>query len=135
MKKFVMLLTIVLFDLVQSCLHTIVGVGADATVDASTIVTHNDDSTSADFRLWIIPGQNGQKGRLRFVIDPHNYGDFGKYPEVKDYGNGMLVSKFGAPETYAYFHSRHSFINERRSDGRAPSISINLRIFARRPIS
>jgi len=33
---------------------------------------------------------------------------------VKDYGNGMLVSEIPqASETYAYFHSRYSFINEK----------------------
>ena len=34
---------------------TIFAVGKDATTDGSTIVSHNDDSTSADYRLWIIP--------------------------------------------------------------------------------
>ena len=117
MKKFVVLLMIALFvfSAQSSFACTIVGVGADATVDRSTIVTHNDDSTSADFRLWIIPGQEWPEGSTRdLVIDSHNYGDFGKYPEVKDYGNGMLVSEIPqASETYAYFHSRYSFINEK----------------------
>ncbi|HPW02332.1 MAG TPA: hypothetical protein PLQ30_07510, partial [Rectinema sp.] len=80
MKKFVVLLMIALFvfSAQSSFACTIVGVGADATVDRSTIVTHNDDSTSADFRLWIIPGQEWPEGSTRdLVIDSHNYGDFG----------------------------------------------------------
>jgi len=94
---------------------TILGVGADATVDGSTIVTHNDDSTSADFRLWIIPAQKWPEGSMRdLVIDSHNYADYGNYPKIKDYGNGVLVSQIPqAPQTYAYFHSRYSFINEK----------------------
>jgi dipeptidase len=98
---------------VSAC--TILGVGTDATVDGSTIVTHNDDSTGADFRLWITPGQKWPEGSMRdLVIDSHNYGDFSKWPEVKDYGNGVVVAQIPqAKETYAYFHSRYSFLNEK----------------------
>lgn len=92
---------------------TIVLVGKDATTDGSTIATHNDDSSSADFRLWIIPSMEGGEGVKRdLVMDSHNYGDFGDYPNTKDYGNGMLVNEIDQPEdTYAYLHSRYSFIN------------------------
>jgi hypothetical protein len=71
--------------------------------------------TGADFRLWITPGQEWPAGSTRdLVVDSHNYGDFGKYPEVKDYGNGMVVAQIPqAAKTYAYFHSRYSFINEK----------------------
>lgn len=94
---------------------TILGVGADASTDGSTMVTHNDDSTGADFRLWITKGQEWPEGSTRdLVIDSHNYGDFEKFPEVKDYGNGTLVAQIPqAPKTYSYFHSRYSFINEK----------------------
>ena len=94
---------------------TIVSVGKDATVDGSTISTHNDDSTSADFRLWIIPSMEGGEGITRdLVVDSHNYGDFSDYPNTKDYGNGFAVTTIDQPEdTYAYFHSRYSFINEK----------------------
>ena len=37
---------------------TIVAVGNKATVDGSTIITHNDDSSVADFRLKIVPEQD-----------------------------------------------------------------------------
>lgn len=94
---------------------TILAVGKSATADGSTIITHNDDSTSADFRLWIIPGGEWEEGSTRdLVIDSHNYGDYGKYPEVKDYGNGYPVIEIEqAEKTYSYFHSRYSFMNEK----------------------
>lgn len=94
---------------------TIVGVGTEAMSDGSTVVTHNDDSSGADFRLWITPGGKQAPGATRdLVIDSHNYGDFGQYPKVKDYGNGTLVAEIPeAAQTYAYFHSRYSFINEK----------------------
>ena len=51
-------------------------VGKEATADGSTIATHNDDSTGADFRLWIIPSMEGGEGIQRdIVMDSHNYGD------------------------------------------------------------
>lgn len=47
------------------------------------------------------------------VVDSHNYGDYGQYPKVKDYGGGLAITQIPQPEdTYAYFHSRYSFINE-----------------------
>lgn len=118
MKKFltVLAMALVLVMCAQSALAcTIVSVGKDATTDGSTITTHNDDSTSADFRLWIIPSMEGGEGIKRdLVIDSHNYADFSDYPNTKDYGNGMLVAEMDQPEdTYAYFHSRYSFINEK----------------------
>lgn len=117
MKKLVVLLLAIAFlsNMGSAFACTIIGVGADATTDGSAIVTHNDDSTGADFRLWITPGQDWPEGSTRdLVVDSHNYGDFGKYPEVKDYGNGMVVAQIPqAPHTYAYFHSRYSFINEK----------------------
>lgn len=118
MKKFltVLALALCLVMCAQSALAcTIVSVGKDATTDGSTISTHNDDSTSADFRLWIIPSMEGGEGITRdIVVDSHNYGDFSNYPEVVDYGNGYAVAAMDQPEdTYAYFHSRYSFINEK----------------------
>jgi len=94
---------------------TIVAAGTEAMADGSTVVTHNDDSSGADFRLWITPGaKNGPDALRDLVIDSHNYGDFGQYPKVKDYGNGTLVAQIPeAPQTYSYFHSRYSFINEK----------------------
>ena len=120
MKKFrilsVLAMALVMVLFAQSALAcTIVSVGKDATVDGSTISTHNDDSTGADFRLWIIPSMEGGEGIKRdLVVDSHNYGDFSDYPNTKDYGNGFAVTEIDQPEdTYAYFHSRYSFINEK----------------------
>ncbi|HRZ63295.1 MAG TPA: C69 family dipeptidase [Spirochaetia bacterium] len=94
---------------------TVIAVGTEASADGSTIATHNDDSSGADFRLWITRGQKWPAGAKRDIVaDSHNYGDFGKYPKVKDYGAGMLVGEMPeAPLTYSYFHSRYSFINEK----------------------
>lgn len=94
---------------------TIFAVGKDATVDGSTIISQNDDSTSADFRLWIIPSMEGGEGITRdLVVDSHNYADYGDYPSTKDYGAGYAVTTIDQPEdTYAYLHSRYSFINEK----------------------
>ena len=118
MKKFltVLALALCLVMCAQSALAcTIVSVGKDATTDGSTISTHNDDSTSADFRLWIIPSMEGGEGITRdIVVDSHNYGDYGQFPEVKDYGKGYAINTLEqAEDTYAYFHSRYSFINEK----------------------
>ncbi|MEF9894546.1 MAG: C69 family dipeptidase [Clostridia bacterium] len=110
------LVTVLMLMSVQSALAcTIISVGTEATTDGSTITTHNDDSTSADFRLWITPSMEGGEGKMRdIVIDSHNYGDFANYPEVKDYGNGMLAGETPQPEnTIPYFHSRYSFINQK----------------------
>ena len=97
---------------------TCFAVGKAATVDGSTIVTHNDDSSGADFRLWIIPGGTHEEGEMRdLVIDSHNYADYATwYTEgaEKDYGNGMLVDQMPeASVTYQYFHCRYSFMNEK----------------------
>lgn len=94
---------------------TIVSVGKDATVDGSTIITHNDDSGGADFRLWIIPGRTWEPGDMRTIaMDSHNYGDFSNFWEVEDYGQGIAVGEDPQPaETYAYLHSRYSFMNSK----------------------
>ena len=111
-----MLVAALMLMTAQSALAcTCVAVGKDATVDGSTITTHNDDSSSADFRLWIIPSMEGGADKVRdLVVDSHNYGDYGQFPEVKDYGNGFAAAQIPQPEdTYAYMHSRYSFINEK----------------------
>jgi len=118
MKKTKLFLALILVLILgaQSALGcTIIMVGNEATTDGSTISTHNDDSSSADFRLWIIPSMKGGEGVMRdIVIDSHNYGDYGQFPEVKDYGNGYAVAQIEQPkDTYAYLHSRYSFINEK----------------------
>lgn len=98
---------------------TIVAVGNKATVDGTTMVTHNDDSTVADFRLWLIKGGTHEKGETRpLVIDGHDYIDYSTWPDV-DYtksrsGAAMAIASIPeAPETYTRFHSRYSFMNEK----------------------
>lgn len=93
---------------------TIYGIGKEATVDNSTIVTHTCDSTSDDTRMWIIPRMEGGPDVKRdIVIDAHTYGDWSDYPNKKDYGSGTLVGEMPQPEgTYRYLHSNYSIINE-----------------------
>jgi len=95
---------------------TIVAVGKDASVNGTAMITHNDDSSSADYRLWIIPAMDWPEDAKRdIVIDSHNYIDFGNWPEV-DYSTNESVMVMGqidqADHTYQYFHSRYSFMNE-----------------------
>ena len=92
---------------------TIIGVGTEATVDGSTITTHNDDSSSADFRLWIIPEMEWREDATRdIVVNGHNYIDYGNWPEV-EYGDKAVVMEQipQVDRTYQYLHSRYSFIN------------------------
>lgn len=94
---------------------TIVAVGKEATVDGSTIVTHNDDSGSADFRLWIIPAHDWEEGSTRdLVVDSHNYADFSDPWENPDLGGGILkgTDDKQPAHTHAYLHSRYSFMND-----------------------
>ncbi|MCR4425516.1 MAG: C69 family dipeptidase [Firmicutes bacterium] len=82
---------------------TIVAVGKDATTDGSTMITHNDDSSVADYRLWIIPEQDWPEGSTRdIVVDGHNYT-----------GGTVVGTMPQVPHTYRYFHSRYSFMNEK----------------------
>ncbi len=97
---------------------TIVAVGTKASTDGSTMVTHNDDSTVADFRLWILKGGEQKEGATRpLVIDGHDYIDYSNWPNV-DYtknrnGQAMVVADLAQPKkTYTYLHSRYSFMNE-----------------------
>ena len=92
---------------------TIIGVGKGATVDGSTITTHNDDSSGADFRLWIIPEMNWPEGSTRDIaVNGHNYIDYGQWPEVDYADKAIVMEKIPqVPHTYRYLHSRYSFIN------------------------
>lgn len=93
---------------------TIVAVGKNATVDGSTIITHNDDSGSADFRLWIIPAHDWEEGSVRdLVVDSHNYADFGDPWDNPDLGGGIFKGTDPyTGHTHAYFHCRYSFMND-----------------------
>ena len=96
-------LLIVLITVSASGACTIIAAGKNATVDGSAIITHNDDSTVANFKLFIVPEADYPEGAERDVIlKDHDYpGDaqvVGKIPQVK--------------HTYRYFKSRYSFMNE-----------------------
>lgn len=98
---------------------TAIAVGKNASVDGSAMITHNDDSSVADFRLWIIPARDWPEGSTRdIVIHSHDYVDYGVYPPVyledPPFGGAEIVGVMPqVPHTYAYFHSRYSFMNEK----------------------
>ena len=102
-KKFGFLLAVVLIIslFAQSAMAcTIYGIGKDATADGSTIVTHTCDSTSDDFRMWIIPEMEGGEGVTRdIVLNGNTWGDWSDFPNTKNYGSGMVVGKMPQPET------------------------------------
>ena len=115
-----MMLVVVMLATTISYACTIVGAGNKAMADGSTVITHNDDSTSADFRLWIIPEADWAEGSMRdIVLDSHDYIDFSNFPKSVDYtknrnGNAMVVGQMPqVAHTYRYFHSRYSFMNEK----------------------
>ena len=98
---------------------TAIAVGKKASTDGSAMITHNDDSSVADFRLWIIPARDWPKGSMRdIVLYSHDYVDYGVYPPVypenPPFGGAEIVGQMPqVPHTYAYFHSRYSFMNEK----------------------
>lgn len=108
-------LALALVMLMSSALAcTTYGVGKDATVDGSTMVTHTCDSTGDDFRMWIIPEMEGGADVTRdIVIDGNTWGDWSEFPSVKNYGAGMVVGSMPQPEnTYQYLHTNYSIMNE-----------------------
>jgi dipeptidase len=112
----ILLLVMVFFSIGFTC--TVIAVGKKATADGSAIITHNDDSSVADFRLWIQQGGEWQPGAMRsIVIDSHDYIDYSKFPIV-DFtknrnGRAMQLGEDAQPAvTYRYLHSRYSFMNE-----------------------
>lgn len=98
---------------------TCIAVGKHASTDGSAMITHNDDSSVADFRLWIIPARDWPDGAMRdIVLYSHDYVDYGVYPPVypenPPFGGAEIVGQMPqVPHTYAYFHSRYSFMNEK----------------------
>ena len=128
-KRMILLISILVFALMVTTAQgmaandfmetggcTIIAVGKDASVNGTAMITHNDDSSGADFRLWIIPAMDWPEGSMRdIVVDSHNYIDFGNWPKV-DYTENDNVAVVGqipqVAHTYRYFHSRYSFMNE-----------------------
>ena len=93
---------------------TIYGIGKDATADGSTMVTHTCDSTSDDFRMWIIPEMEGGEGiTADIVMNGNTWGDWSDYPNTKNYGSGMVMGEMPQPkDTFQYLHTNYSIINE-----------------------
>ncbi len=83
---------------------TVLGIGKNATADGSAMITHNDDSRTANSRLFIIPEADWPEGSKRPIIkDAHGYeGDAQQMDEIDQ-----------VPHTYRYFFSRYSFMNEK----------------------
>jgi len=82
---------------------TILGVGKRATVDGSAVITHNDDSSVADYPLRIVPAQDWPEGAKRKIVANAHTREggnvLGDIPQVK--------------HTYRHFMSRYSFMNEK----------------------
>ncbi|MCK9330189.1 MAG: C69 family dipeptidase [Candidatus Cloacimonetes bacterium] len=116
-RKLVVALLIVLCligqNLAAEC--TIFAVGKDASADGSTMVSHTCDSTSDDFTVYIIPSMKGGADAERdIVLNSHAHADYSNYPEVKDYGAGMLVDTMAqSKDTNQYLHSMYSFMNDK----------------------
>ena len=88
--------------------------GKDATVNGTAIITHNDDSSVADYRLWIKPALDWPEGSMRdLVVDGHNYVDYVNWPQVDYEDKAFVMAQIPQVEhTHAYFHSRYSFMND-----------------------
>jgi dipeptidase len=82
---------------------TILGVGRKAMADGTTVITHNDDSSVANFPLRIVPAQDWPEGAKRKVVaNAHTIEGgnvLGEMPQVR--------------HTFRYFMSRYSFMNEK----------------------
>jgi len=93
---------------------TTYGIGKDATADGSTMVTHTCDSTGDDFRMWIIPEmKGGEDVKADIVMNGNTWGDWSQYPEVTNYGGGIIVGEMPQPkDTYQYLHTNYSIVNE-----------------------
>jgi dipeptidase len=87
--------------LLDAC--TILGVGRRAMADGTTVITHNDDSTVANFPLRIVPAQDWPEGATRNIVaNAHTLE-----------GGNVLGSIPQVRHTYRYFSSRYSFMNEK----------------------
>ncbi|MGE5199137.1 MAG: hypothetical protein ACM3H9_05825, partial [Rhodospirillaceae bacterium] len=72
---------------------TILGVGRKATVDGSGVITHNDDSSVADFPLRIVPAADWPEGAKRKIV---------ANAHTREGGN-VLGDLPQVPHTYRYF--------------------------------
>lgn len=65
---------------------TAIGVGSKATVDGSTITTHNNDCQECDFRITHVPARDWPKGSKRPIFDIRN-----AYPRYVESSSGHNV--------------------------------------------
>ena len=74
-----------------------------AMADGTTVITHNDDSSVADYPLKIVPAADWPEGAKRKIVANAHTREggnvLGEMPQVK--------------HTYRYFMSRYSFMNEK----------------------
>lgn len=116
MKKRKVLVTLLIMLLVagQSLFAcTIFAVGKDATVDGSTMTSHTCDSTSDDVRVWLIPSMEAGTER-DIVLNGRAGADYSQFPEVKDYGPGMVLGSYTFTEpSNQYLHGMYSFMNDK----------------------
>ncbi len=118
MKKllsFLLLMLLICGAVASSALAcTTYGIGKEVTADGSTMVTHTCDSAGDDFRLWIIPQMKGGADVKRdIVLNGNTWGDWSQFPEVKNYGEGVVLGEMSQPEdTYQYLHTNYSIMNE-----------------------
>lgn len=82
---------------------TILGIGKKAMADGTTVITHNDDSSMADFPLRIVPAADWPEGATRKII---------ANAHTREGGN-VLGTMPQVKHTYRYFMSRYSFMNEK----------------------
>ncbi|MEW5981202.1 MAG: C69 family dipeptidase [Acidobacteriota bacterium] len=82
---------------------TILGVGRRAMADGTTVITHNDDSSVANYPLRIVPARDWPDGATRKIVANAHTPD----------GGNVLGEIPQAPHTYRYFMSRYSFMNEK----------------------
>ena len=115
MKKRVLIVMLALLLVAQSAFACIIfGVGRLASTDGSTMTSHTCDSTGDDLRLWLIPSM--AEGTERdVVLSGRRDADYGKFPEVKDYGSrGIVMDTYvNDKDTYQYLHAMYSFANEK----------------------
>jgi len=86
---------------VDAC--TILGIGKKATADGSAVITHNDDSSVANFPLRIVPAQDWPEGATRKIVANAHAND----------GGTVLGTMPQVRHTYRHLMSRYSFMNEK----------------------
>ena len=108
MKKTI-LLTVTLLLLtalsVPSWACTVIAVGKKASKDGSVIISHTD--TGPDSRIRLVPGQLFKKGDEA----PVYWGILEADRELANHGQ-ILGYIPQAEQTYSYFHSAYSHVNE-----------------------